>query len=426
MSETRLASNSNSSEEPNGSIPFEQELKETLARLRAAMVDVLSKVGANLRVPQSMTRDFSLDKSLVSKLARVIRESNPYAAALNVPGEEAMRIFVRAMTDAGASPAVLGEFKQAVSAFSQMIRRHCGDRATLEMLAANSSSGQSQKQQQQLETFRKAMFRGASAVFGVQARVHVSSHYVVPNKEDPEMLDLAIVGGLVDFRRIRSDVSWAVSTMRIIPRPGSSTHVMENIPLDPNSSKHGDAPLLCDFCSGALPKLEVCDMGNEVRKFLVPEGPVGTANAVTLYTGWLRPKIASRWKVVEDDNFEHFVTLSTPVELVIHDFYVHRDLKYAHHPSLHLYNQLPGALAYPNGPQSAGLLPLPEQIQELGAYPPTPATADVPDYSRLVSFVFDRLGYPADEFVGFRAALAYPPIPSMLLYRYDFPKKPSV
>src|SRR3954470_20056098 len=153
---------------------FEGELRSTVARLRESVAEVLAAVGANLRVPHSITRDFGLDKSLASKLARVIREPDPFAAALDVPGEEAMRIFSHSMRDAGATPASLESLRSSVESLQGIIPTHCGgDRATLEMIvtAADTGAGRTHKQQQQLETFRRAMYRGASAVFGVQARV---------------------------------------------------------------------------------------------------------------------------------------------------------------------------------------------------------------------------------------------------------------
>src|SRR5215470_14510092 len=154
---------------------FDAQLRQSVARLRDSLAQVLSAVGANVRVPHSITREFGIDKSMASKLARVVREPDPYAAALDVPGEEAMRIFSRSMRDAGAPPQTIEALRESIDSFQEMVRTHCGDRATLEMLAAgaNQHAGPNLKQQQQQETFRKAMFRGASAIFGVQARVHI-------------------------------------------------------------------------------------------------------------------------------------------------------------------------------------------------------------------------------------------------------------
>ena len=394
-----------------------------MARLRDSVAQVLNAVGANLNVPHSISREFGLDKSMTSKLARVVRETDPYAAALDVPGPEAMRIFSRAMRDAGAAPTELTSLQDAVDEFQDMVRTHCGDRATLDMLLANSSAGDSRKQQRQLESFRKDMFRGASAVFGVQARVHVSSHYIVPNKQNPEMVDLAIVGGLVDFKRIRSDVTWAVAAMRVFSHPGSRGDLEGTVPLEPPPPRLGDVPLLTEFCSAPPPSLHTISFGSDLRKFVISEGPVGVSHAVTLYTGWKHPQICSRWRASEDDDSEHFVSISTPAELVIHDLFIHRDLTYARNPSVFLYNQLPGAVAYPNGPRESGQLQLAGRIEDLQGCPPRVATPDVPDYSKLVASVTGRMGYDLNEFYGVRTQVRYPPIPSMLLYRYPMPAK---
>jgi hypothetical protein len=407
---------------------FEGQLRSTVARLRESVAEVLAAVGANLRVPHSITRDFGLDKSLASKLARVIREPDPFAAALDVPGEEAMRIFSHSMRDAGAPASSLESLRSSVESFQEMIRTHCGgDRSTLEMIvtAADTGAGKTQKQQQQLETFRRAMYRGASAVFGVQARVQVSSHYVAPNAEDPEMLDLAVVGGLVDLRRIRSDVGWAIASARAIGPDGAPAPLRNVEPIDPRSRQFGEAPLMCDFCSTPIEPLRVVDLPDGVRKFELPEGPVGSAHAVTLFTGWVQRKVVSRWRTAADEFGEHFVSLSTPAELVIHDLFVHRDLPFARRPGAFLYSQLPGGVSYPNGPRDRGMLQLSEPIQDLSGEPPRPATADVPPYSQLTRTVFTRMGHRAEDFYGVRIQVRYPPVPAILLYRYALPARPQ-
>jgi hypothetical protein len=41
----------------------------------------------------------------------------------------------------------------------------------------------------------------------------------------------------------------------------------------------------------------------------------------------------------------------------------------------------------------------------------------------MVERVVGRLGHKLDDFYGLRLQLRYPPIPSMLLYRYDLPER---
>ena len=257
---------------------FESHLRHSVAHLRESVADVLAAVGANVSVPHSITRDFGLDKSLAAKLGRVIRESDPYAAALDVPGEEAMRIFARTMRDAGAPAPKLDALRESVESFRQMVKTHCnGNRATLEMLAASAASSTagavaSAKQQQQLETFRKHMFRGASAVFGVQARAHVSADFLSPTRGDDDRYDVTLVNGLVDLRRIRSDVTWAVSSMRNLEQDGRAGPLVPFEPIDFTAGRNGAVPLIREFCSQPVPELRITDTNDLIRRFELPEG----------------------------------------------------------------------------------------------------------------------------------------------------------
>ena len=410
---------------------FDVHLRQSVARLRDSIAQVLSAVGANLRVPHSITRDFGIDKSMASKLARVVREPDPFAAALDVPGEEAMRIFSRTMRDAGAPAQTIEALRDSVASFQVMVRTHCGDRATLEMLAASAASthgnGASAKQQQQLETFRRNMYRGASAVFGVQARAQVAADFLSPARggEDNSHYDVTLVNGLVDLRRIRPDVIWAVSSMRTIDQDGRPGPLLPVEPIDPVSGAESGhaAPLMRDFCSSPVPELRVTDTSDSVRRFELPEGPVGSTSAVTIYTGWTYRNASVRHLSEGDVIREHFVSLSTPAEMVIHDLFMHRDLSFARRPTAHLYSQLPGGVSYPNGPRDRGLLQLSEPIQDLSGEPVRPVTTEVPNYARLVQHVIERLGFTMNDFFGVRMLLRYPPIPTTLMYRYELPQR---
>jgi hypothetical protein len=414
---------------PPTSATFESHLRDSVAGLRESVADVLGAVGANVSIPHSITRDFGVDKSLAAKLGRVIRESDPYAAALDIPGEEAMRIFARTMRDAGAPGPKLDALRESVESFQQMVKTHCGgDRATLEMLAASAASSTagavaSVKQQQQLETFRKHMFRGASAVFGVQAQAQVSADFLSPTRRDDDRYDVTLVNGLVDLRRIRSDVTWAVSSMRNLEQDGRAGPLVPFEPIDITAGKNGQAPLIRDYCSQPVPELRITDTKDLIRRFELPEGPVGSASAVTLFTGWTYRSASLRYREGKEILREHFVSLNTPVELVIHDLYMHKDLMFARRPSVHLYSALPGGVSYPNGPRDRGLLQLSEPLQDLSGLPVRPLTMDVPNYPRLVQHVVEHLGFSMNDFFGVRMLLRYPPIPSILMYRYELPEK---
>jgi hypothetical protein len=407
---------------------FDHDLRTTLAALRASLSDLLATLGPIHQVHAALTRDVGIDKTLAAKLVRVVREPDCHSAALDVPGDEGMRIFRRAMQAAGASEVSLELLRESFEAFQEMIRTHCGDRATLDMLAAtsvrNSDHAASAKQKLQIETFRKHLFRGASAVFGVQAQVQISASFLTPTRGDSERYDVSLVNGLVKLRRIRSDVAWAIISLRTLEQDGTAGPVLAFEPIDPSHQDGKDVPipLLRPFCTTPLPELRIADGPNHVRRVELPEGPVGFNSAITLFTGLTYRSASPRIRTDDADRWrEHFTALNTPAELAIHDLYIHRDMGFARFSESCLYSQLPGAIAYPNGPRTSGLLQHGEPLQDLSSRPVQPFTADVPGYDRVVAHTVERLGFGLDDFHGLRIRLRFPPVPSIHMYRYELP-----
>ncbi|MCA9297323.1 MAG: hypothetical protein KC983_12420, partial [Phycisphaerales bacterium] len=110
--------------------------------------------------------------------------------------------------------------------------------------------------------------------------------------------------------------------------------------------------------------------------------------------------------------------LYTPAELLIHDLFVHPDLKNAMNPDVHLYGQLPISPVYPIGGRSAGELPLHQQVQPLGSGTAGAVAPELRSYRTMIESVFNRAGWNARDFSGFRFRLKYPPIPTVAVLRY--------
>ena len=402
---------------------FENHVKLVIQRIRDAMAEMFVSVGADPLNPQDVARRFGLNRNLTWKISKVIRENDPSVSIPNMPGRSGLDIFIKRFEKAGASAESVASVQTALTEFDQMVNVHSGDRETLEMMLGGlTRSGDDQ--QQLFEMQRKLSFRGNSATWGVQARVQIAAHFIAPS-EEPEMLDVAIVSGLVDFRRLRRDVPWAIASLRAINDDGSLKSPETIEALDPNFSGPNTPALMGKFCSQPIPELRVAPGSGGVKRFELAEGPVGNTAVVTCVTGWCHRRTVSRYRTDANSLGELFVSLSTPVGLLIHDMFVHRDLTEAMTPTLSLYGQLPGGPIYPLAGRERGLLPAPEGIIHLGGEPPNVVTPEVPRYRHLVRAVFDRLGRKAEHFHGFRFKMRYPPIPALGVFRYELPVKTS-
>jgi hypothetical protein len=397
---------------------FDAHLHVALRGVRSALAEISAAVGADTTRPQNFARHLSLDKSLAWHLSKIITEKDAMSAVGHVPGRAGNRIVIKAFEKAGASEESLSNLRGALAEFDRMVEVHCGDRDTLQMMLGGANSESAARD----EIHRKRLFQGASAIWGVQARIHLAAHVVAPNADDSESLDFAIVNGLVDFKRLRPSVPWAVSSLRQYSDDGSPLPVGTFEPLD-ETVAHDAAPLLREFCSQPLPPVRITPGGPNLTRFEIGEGPVGATGTLTCLTGWMWRKIAARYRTEHDQFGEHQVRLNTPAEMLIFDLYIHRGLEFNLPPQLQLYSQLPGGPLHPDGGQDAGLLRLRENIIDLGSGPPDMITPELPRHSAIAELAMRRLGTSPRDYQGYRLQMRYPPIPTMALYRHTLPER---
>jgi hypothetical protein len=294
--------------------------------------------------------------------------------------------------------------------FERFIETHSGDRETLEMMASGAARKSAAKR---LEAFRKDAYTGNSAIWGVHARVQFSLRLVAPSKTEG-MLDLATIAGFAGFRRLRSDISWAITSINDWDKQDSSSnrHFSRSFPLDPNI-KRGDPPLLPEFCNQPLPRVAVIEHPPRTFRYMLGGGEIGKTGTADVAMGWIDSGAVSATESYPGERGEHGTNLSTPAEWLIQDVLIHRDLDFARDPHICVYSQLPGGPQYPTAGPDAAILPVPAEVIDLGSGPPDTTTPEIDRYDDLAQFAATRLGHSLSDFFGYRFRLRYPPIPSL-------------
>jgi hypothetical protein len=397
---------------------FADDAKGVFQEVRTSLGAFIESVGADPSQPQEMARRFGLDKTLTWKVARILGGDDTLAAAAHMPGRAGLLTFVEALERAGAPPERSASVRAAMDRFERLVNTHSGDRGTLEIMLGGVSDSLARKRN---ESFRKLAFQGNSAIWGVQARTQVSLHFVAPSAS-PELLDLAVVCGLVDFRRLRPDTPWALASRMQITDDGTPDFRHSVVPIDPELGPR-DMPLLRQFCSQPLADIRQVPAGADRVRYEFAEGPVGNTAAASCFLGWSVRGNVSRYRTELDQYGEHIVNLNTPVESLVHDLYIHRSLAFAIPPRVFVYSQMPGGPVYPRDGRDKGLLALTEEMIDLGAGPPDCTISSVPRCTQLVESAVKSLGHPLNDFHGFRYRLRYPPNPALVLFRYELPSK---
>ncbi|HMN95542.1 MAG TPA: hypothetical protein PKC43_04890 [Phycisphaerales bacterium] len=402
---------------------FESAAAASLLGLRSALTDLLHSVGADPLRPQQIARTHRLNKNLTWKISRIVGAELIAEIAAHLPGPAALDILLEAMERAGAPPERCEAVRDAAVRLGDLIARHAGDRATLAVMLDELSP--SPLRADRLEAARRSAFLGNSAIWGVQARARVICYALVPSREpgaphDAGVVDIVRISALLGFRRLRGSVRWPLF-QAVFYNDDGSPRSFRTVPIDPPqtvpvgaSGDRAACPLIGSFCSTPMPVIEAVKTRTGLR-FELPDGPVGTSHAIDVV---LSDAIVAAASIHADERNRvgsHPIHLFTPTAALMCDLLIHRDLPLRMPPSVRLYSRL---TADEGPPIESDRLPLLEQVQTLGAFPPAMATPLAPRHAELVAHVLGRRGLALEEFSGWRFAMRNPPIAAVLNVSY--------
>jgi hypothetical protein len=393
---------------------FPEDCKQVLHGLRGALTAALGAVAVDPARPQEVARKLGLHRNLTWKVSKIVTSTNVFAAVPHVPGKGGVDILMNALIKAGAAQQLVDQIGVARADFDRLVREHSGDRATLDLVAAGYVADGSQREN--LTNARRQAFRGNSATWSVQARALMSIRILAPSADDPDLVDMAQVFGLVDFRRLRPDVSWPLFIHQawtgegcVYPKPGK--------PLDPDCDPNG-VPLLRKFCSAGLPEIRVNSSEGELE-YELPAGPVGRVGELSVLYGVVLPSVGPQRASETELVCELGTNIRTPVELLHTDLLVHEDLRWAMEPRAEMFSLLEGRSPFGGERRACTLLDGETDVHELGRGISTMATPHLPRYDEVLRFLFDSTGWDESRFRGFRHTVNYPPIPAVSMLSMD-------
>jgi len=396
---------------------FEDHCSCALEDLRACLTELYQALGADPDSPQEISREYGVNRNLSWKVSRLMRAQAPLGVFQHLPGMAGLQILLKAFGSAGAPLQKIEAVRCAIAEFERMVAVHAGDRQTLELmldsLAPEGSSGEP------LEVSRKLAFRGNSGIWGVQAKLRLRTVLLAPNPEDPLMLDIAQVSGLLGLRRFRHGAVWTLFQRENFNDDGSARHALET-PLDPSTAAAGSL-LMPEFCSRPLPEIRSTATPLGVRYEQVG-GQLGNRGVMTCVYGSYRRNFAPRYRDEKNVRGELFAVINAPAEHLLFDVIVHRDLVAEGF-------DLSAEVLHADDSRSffdrrGAVLPCPERVRWLGTRAPRLATPLAPRYEELVGRVYQRLDWEPQAFRGARFELTYPPLPYSVVQSYVLPSKP--
>lgn len=395
--------------------PFDEDLDRAFQGVRGAFTNLLASVQADPTRPQDLARRFGLNKNLAWRVSKLVTVTDPHAVISNLPGPASVGSFLRALEANGAPAEAISAAKEALERFDDMVELHVGDRSTLQLVL--SSNAPHKVPQEHLHATRKMAFQGNSSIWGIQARVRLASFFIAPNPDDPTWIDTASMGGLLDVRRLRADASVPLFLRFAYNDDGTERSGPSPEPVDSNGSPDNPLMLIHEFCSTPVPSFDPI-AGPGYTRYQLSPGPIGNRGL----NSWVFGEVSRRFAPIYRDEFntfgEHAVPIQMPVEWLLVDIQIHKDLDFAQDPRVIAYSRLA------SGPSAAGeaecdRLPLAEQVESIGHEPPIVATPLVPQYQSMVQRVYERMGWSGRDFHGYRFTMKFPPMPTSIVLQHD-------
>ncbi len=394
---------------------FEDHLTTAIQDVRRTLGDLLSPTGLDPTEPQEMARRLKISRNLTWKISKVICCRNIFEAFQHLPGDEGVDILLRAAQTAGATSEAVQRVRVAQRELDRIIEIHTGDRATLDLIVENLGGIGSAER---LEASRKTAFRGNSGVWGVQAKARATLLIQAPSQDNPDLLDLVTVGGILDFRRLRPNVRWPIFRPRMYRGDGELVEVHDNA-LDPAFDGKAGPKLLGEFCTPMPLAMEAIPEGKGVV-YELAEAPLGNMGTVTAFLGTFARAAAQRYAMPDDQYGDFSAQLSMPAETLLFDVAIHRSMEWAD-PETFVYGHLSGT-----EPRVQPFrIPVGEKPELLPGRPPAIHTSIVPQYERVVDYTMNRLGWSLRDFKVYRLILRYPPMHSSAVMRFMLPERPK-
>jgi hypothetical protein len=386
--------------------------RAALQSVRRALIELYDAVGSDPEQPQEVARRFDLNRNLTWKLSRVINAMDPLAALNHLPGHAGMELAIEAFERAGAPAAAGAGVREALSAFASVVKEHAGDRDQLELIL--ESMGMIDREASTLNG-RELAFRGNSSVWGVQARTRLALMMVAPGRLEGTH-DYTMLSGFVGLRRLRPSVQWRLARAQIHNDRGEALDDGQGLE-EINPKQPGDMPLIIrEFCSPNMPELLSRPSGGELE-ICLPDGQVGNRAAFDCYFGYAYRGISSR---PSPDNLYGSAasSITLPVESLVFDLIVHRDVRMNELPEAAMYGFPHGGPDGPGAQTALNQLPLQERVVELAGCPPALATPLVPGLARMASTLYTRMRWNPADFRGMRLHVKHPPMASRVVMRW--------
>jgi hypothetical protein len=269
---------------------------------------------------------------------------------------------------------------------------------------------------------RKELFLAHSRMWGIRGRVQLRADFIHPSSAKAGWEDIATIRAFIDLVRLRPELRWILPRAKITDERRTTT-LGGWYPIDPQAYMAYGAPIMPEYCTAPLPSLqdEPARPLPNTDRFMLADWPVGVRSPVTVVMGEAGDAMTPSW--TNDPTFkgESYTRAYTPVELLVMDHFVHKDLFGRLDPTLHVLGDLGPWMPYPVQGELRNEIAVAERVQFLGRGISCATLPAMNNYAQLLAEVCTRQHWNPTDFDVYRVRIEFPPVPCTVSLRYPMP-----
>jgi hypothetical protein len=371
----------------------------------------LAMLPARDRGASAMSRALKVDRVTCQRIVTAANKANVNAGVLvRAPGIEGLRQFVAAMSARRGSRAnaeQLAALSAAIDRFEVLLIQVGGSQRKLRTRLESSTTFDTPVEASGADDpgVRESLFRSAAATTGRWSTAVSDVRIVRPVPDQPHLTEGLRVRGMFGHISRPNAIPLEIGEATPLQSPTATEPAFSTLDSTPATGATPSS-LLPAFCTLPLPRVISRAAGPRV----VHQIDTGSATAATpsdivlahrtsqpdRHPATLDPPLGEMWFMV-----------TFPVQRMVFDVFLHREIARRCIPSLELHLWGPDAgrhgssrwsTRFPGGPR----------LEVLGSGLGAAATPAYSRHAELLRSVFDQVGWDPDEFAGYRCEVTYP------------------
>ncbi|MEM9083949.1 MAG: hypothetical protein AAGB34_10175 [Planctomycetota bacterium] len=408
-----------------------EHAESILRDLSSAITSVLTSVPGKPSRPVEVMRVLDINRKSSWQISTVANAKDPGKIASAVPGRHGFSIFLEQARKQGVANRKLEHGLAAFDRFEELVQQAGGSRSDFEQALQIALSNDVSL------THRKSAKESQTHILSVEASIQHATSILNPNADDPDRLDIAMVGGFTGFRFKRNDINWRLGNIGAYikydmdqpNRPTGLTQMRSIFPPSARDSEGSPLPIVDPFSSVPLPTFTTKRTDRVTAIFLQASPKAQLEREIDCYLATLAPAASLTYGNLNLDSTsytQHSFSnwLCTPVDYYCFDLVVPQGLWKQldpRHEAVHLYNTgfwdpIHG-IEHFDRPHLR--LELDAQINPAGPLSNLDCPPGAPKYKELLGATFDKLGWNQEQFEVYRMLIRYPPIPIVSRVMFD-------